>query len=112
MWTIVAKKILSDLKVRIEGPVMLYCDNKATINIAHNPVQYDRTKHVEIDWHFIKEKLDLGQICIPYISLNSQLADIITKGLPRTIFQRSISKLGMWNIFALTWGGVLELCYN
>lgn len=38
----------------------LYCDNKSTINIAHNLVQHERTKHVEIDRHFIKEKLECG----------------------------------------------------
>jgi hypothetical protein len=40
----------------------LYCDNKSAIEIAHNPVQHDRTKHVEVDRHFIKEKLEAGII--------------------------------------------------
>ena len=43
------KKLLEDLKVTSPMPMKLYCDNKATINIAHNPVQHDRTKHVEVD---------------------------------------------------------------
>ena len=46
----------------------LYYNNKSTINIAHNPMQHDQTKHIEIDRHFIKEKLDSGLICIPYVS--------------------------------------------
>jgi len=45
----------------------LYCDNKAAIKIAHNPVQHDQTKHLEIDRHFIKEKLRKGIICTPYV---------------------------------------------
>jgi hypothetical protein len=45
-----------------KNPIMLYCDNKVAINIANNPVQHDRTKHVEIDRHFIKEKLDSGEM--------------------------------------------------
>ena len=45
----------------------LYCDNKSAINIAHNPVQHDQTKHIEIDKHFIKEKLDSELICTPYV---------------------------------------------
>ena len=49
-------------------PLMLYCDNKAILSIAQNPMQHDRTKHVEIDRHFIKEKLDLGIICMTYAS--------------------------------------------
>jgi hypothetical protein len=55
-------------------PLMLYCD-KAAIDIANNHVQHDRTKHVEIDRHFIKEKLDRGIICMPYVSSTSQVAD-------------------------------------
>ena len=47
----------------------LYYDNKSTMNIAHNPIKYDHTKHVEIDKHFIKEKLDDGLICTPYVSI-------------------------------------------
>ena len=61
------KIILDDLRIKWEGPIKLYCDNKSTINIAHNLVQYERTKHMEIDRHFIKEKLEGGPICMPYV---------------------------------------------
>ncbi|PON32618.1 hypothetical protein PanWU01x14_359870 [Parasponia andersonii] len=44
-----SKIILDDLKVKYEGPMNLYCDNKSVINIAHNPVQHDKTKHIKID---------------------------------------------------------------
>ena len=47
----------------------LYCDNKVAINIVHNPIQHDRTKHVEVDRHFIKEKLEGNLICMPYVSI-------------------------------------------
>ena len=43
----------------------LYCDNKSVINIAYNPMQHDRTKHIEVDQHFIKEKLDSRMIYTP-----------------------------------------------
>ena len=73
------KIILEDLKIKWDGPMRFYCDNKSAINIAHNPVQHDRTKHIEIDRHFIKEKLDSGLICTPYVSTHGQLANILTK---------------------------------
>ena len=54
------KMILKDLKIVFQEPMVLYCDNKTAISIAHNLVQHDRTKHVEVDRHFIKEKIDNG----------------------------------------------------
>ena len=76
----------------------LYYDNKSTINIAHNPVQHDRTKHVEVDKHFIKEKLDSGIIYTPFVSTGNQLANVLTKVLSGSTFQSIVSKLGMDNI--------------
>ena len=58
----------------------LFCDNKVAISIANNLVQHERTKHVEINRHFIKERPDNGSICIPDILSNQQIADILTKG--------------------------------
>lgn len=94
------KIVLEDLKIKWDGPMRLYCDNKSAISIAHNPVQHDRTKHIEIDRHFIKEKLDSGLICTPYVSTHGQLADILTKGLSSSVFQSFVSKLGMVNTYS------------
>ena len=94
------KIILEDLKIKREEPMRLFCDNKSAISIAHNPVQHDRTKHIEIDRHFIKEKLDSGLICTPYVPTQGQLADILTKGLGSTAFEGIIFKLGMANIYS------------
>ena len=94
------KIILDDLKIKWEGPMKLYCDNKSAINIAHNPVQHDRTKHIEVDRHFIKEKLDSGMICTPYVASNNQLADVLTKGMPTSNFEDITCKMGMENIYS------------
>ena len=83
----------------------LYCDNKFAISIAHNPLQHDRTKHIEIDRHFIKEKLDSGLICTPCVSTDHRLVDIFIKGLSSTNRAR-VSKLRMENIYSLALGGV------
>ena len=76
----------------------LYYDYKLAINIAHNPVQHDKTKHVEVNKHFIKEKLDSGLIYTPYVSTGGQLANVLTKGLASTQFQEIIIKLEIDNI--------------
>ena len=91
------KIILEDLKITWETPMRLYCNNMSAINIAHNPVQHDRTKHIEVDRHFIKEKLDSGLICTPFVSIGGQLADVLTKGLSIATFT-IVGKLGMENI--------------
>lgn len=76
----------------------IYCDNKSAINIAHNLVQHDRTKHIEVDRHFIKE-LDNGMIHTLYISSNDQLTDVLTKELSTLSVQDITSKLEMENFF-------------
>ena len=86
----------------------LYYDNHAAISIAKNLVHHDRTKHVEIDRHFIKEKLEEGTIKLVYTPTVFQIADILIKALPKPIFVEQSSKLGMINIYNPTWGG----CWN
>ena len=56
------RSVLIDLGIECAKPMNLHCDNKAAIEIAQNPVQHDRTKHVKVDRHFIKEKLDQEHI--------------------------------------------------
>lgn len=75
--------------------------NKSTINIAHNPVLHDITKHVEVERHSIKEKFEEG-ICTLFVPTLKKLVDIFTKTLMRQPFESQVSKLGMINIFAPT----------
>ncbi|PRQ26842.1 putative RNA-directed DNA polymerase [Rosa chinensis] len=83
-------------------PMDLHCDSTSAIEIAHNPVQHDRTKHVEVDRHFIKENLDRKIICFPFVYTEDQLADVLTKGVSRKVFDNLIGKLGMIDIYAPT----------
>ncbi|KAL5816220.1 hypothetical protein ACOSQ3_024598 [Xanthoceras sorbifolium] len=93
------KRVLAELKMPIEGAMRLFCDNQSTIRIAKNPVHHDRTKHVEIDRHFIKEKIEEGSFDLSYMPTASQTADILTKPLARTVFDELCSKLGMIDIY-------------
>ena len=61
------KRVLEDLKMLVNMPMKLYYDNKTAINITQNPMQHDCTKYVEIDKHFIKEKIDNGAICMSFV---------------------------------------------
>ncbi|KAH9726797.1 hypothetical protein KPL70_008430 [Citrus sinensis] len=96
------KNILKDLGIDYAKPMNLKCDSKAAIEIAQNPVQHDRTKHVEVDRHFIKEKLDEKTIQFPFVQSGDQLADILTKVVSGRVFHDIIDKLGMIDIYAPT----------
>ncbi|CAL9006242.1 unnamed protein product [Prunus brigantina] len=96
------RRLLRDLGFGPKKPMDLYCDNKAAIAIAHNPVQHDRTKHVEVDRNFIKEKLDAEIVSFPFISSEYQLAEVLTKAVSTSIFHNSLDKLGMRDVFAPT----------
>jgi hypothetical protein len=94
------QRLLFELGLSEKSPIMLYCDNKAAINIVNNPVQHDQTKYVEIDRDFIKEKLDSGEICLPFVRTTEQLADVFTKGLHTAEFSNVIYKMNMKNIYS------------
>ena len=92
--------------------ILFYCDNVATINIANNPIQFDWTKYVEIDWFFIKEKMDSGALKLEYVKPRGQLADCLTKGLGPKDNEVACNNMGMLNIFSPSWGGVLVYYCN
>lgn len=100
--------LLTKVGFPVVGPMSLYCDNKAVISIAHDPVQHDRTKHVEVDRHYIKDHLKQGHICTPYIQTQHQFANVFTKGLSEAQFMYLIGKLEMIDIYSSAWGGVLK----
>ena len=63
-----------------------FCDNVSAVYLAHNPVQHRRTKHIELDIHFVREKVALGAVRVLHVPSSSQYADIFTKGLPTALF--------------------------
>jgi hypothetical protein len=93
------QKIMRELRLAISTPTCLYNDGQSAIEITKNPVQHDRTKHIEIDRHFIKEKMVKGEILLSYINSKNQVADVFTKSLPGTTHLRCIDKLGLLDIY-------------
>jgi hypothetical protein len=89
------RRSLEDMGVAIPSPTPLHCDSKSAIQIAHNDVFHERTKHIEIDCHFIRHWLRDGVIVLPFIPSQLQVADFFTKSHSTIRFRYLVSKLRM-----------------
>ena len=92
--------LLRDLHVPHQKLVLLYCDNQAALHISANPVFYERSKHIEVDCHIVRNKILDGTIKTFYVSSRTQSADIFTKAYGVESFLRLLAKLGVINIFS------------
>lgn len=92
--------LLQDLQIAQPTPAFLYCDNQSAIHIANNPTFHERTKHIDLDCHFIREKIAKSSIRLIPVSSNLQLADAFTKPLPSTILTSHLSKMAIHDIYA------------
>ena len=79
--------LLEELNVTSLKPVTLHCDNQSAMQIAKNPVYHERTKHIELDCHFTREKLMKRLIQLTYLPTQNQLLNMLTKILPPTQFK-------------------------
>ncbi len=79
----------------LPGPVPIKEDNQAAIQIAENPVHHDRSKHIDIRYHFTRSKIKDGTVAITYVPTAEQQADILTKALDPTMFKAARAMLGM-----------------
>ncbi|GJU95598.1 putative RNA-directed DNA polymerase [Tanacetum coccineum] len=87
------RKLVSETGFPLKESIRIMSDNKAAIQISENPVQHDRTKHVEVGRHFIKEKLEAGIIKLPFVKSKDQLVDILTKAVGMVILHKCLNKL-------------------
>lgn len=97
--------ILAELGVSCNGPAAIFCDSKSAIAITENPVFHERTKHIELDCHLVREKLHKGIIKLFHVNSASQLADVFTKAHCTASFHSYVSKLGLHNIYNPACGG-------
>uniref|UniRef100_A0A2N9JB37 Reverse transcriptase Ty1/copia-type domain-containing protein n=1 Tax=Fagus sylvatica TaxID=28930 RepID=A0A2N9JB37_FAGSY len=87
------RQVLCDLRLYLPSAPLIWCDNTSALALASNPVFHGRTKHIEVDYHYVREKVVRGDLSLQFISTHDQLADIFTKALPSTQFLLLCSKL-------------------
>jgi hypothetical protein len=80
------RQLLLELHTPLRRTTLVYCDNISAVYMTSNPVQHQRTKHIEIDLHFIREQVAVGDLRVLHVPTTSQYADIFTKGLPSSVF--------------------------
>lgn len=92
--------VLKELNVQVTTPIRPHCDSKAALQIATNPIFHERTKHIEIDCHFVREGIKSGLIQPTCVNTKQQPTDILTKGLGAASHHMLLSKLGVFNIYS------------
>ncbi|KAL5757963.1 hypothetical protein ACOSP7_020574 [Xanthoceras sorbifolium] len=94
--------LLKDLGVLHQEPALLHCDNKAALHIAANPVFHEHTRHIEMDYHYIRDKIQDGSVVTRFMKSTHQLADVLTKPLGKELFIPMVRKLGVQDIHSPT----------
>ena len=79
-------------------------DNKSAIELAKNPVHHERSKHIDVRFHFIREKVKKGDMRMIHVASQDQVADIFTKPLPTALFENFKTMIGMKNRLELKGG--------
>ncbi|GJV30479.1 ribonuclease H-like domain-containing protein [Tanacetum coccineum] len=89
------RNLLLELHAPLHTATLVYCDNVSAVYLSTNPVQHQRTKHIEIDIHFVRDYVASGQVRVLHIPSQFQYADIFTKGLPSALFLEFRSSLNV-----------------
>jgi hypothetical protein len=89
------RQLLAELHSPLSRSTLVYCDNVSAVYLSTNLMQHQRTKHVQIDLHFVRHLVAVGDVRVLHIPTTSQFADIFTKGLPSSTFAEFRSSLNI-----------------
>jgi hypothetical protein len=89
------KNLFIEIGLQISSKPVIYCDNLGATYVSANPVFHSKMKHLGLDYHFVRENVQAGSLRVSFISTHDQVADLLTKPLPRLLFQKFVSKIGL-----------------
>jgi hypothetical protein len=89
------RKLLCELKLPHPEATAIRVDNKSAIELAKNPVHHERSKHIDVRFHFIREQVKEGSVRMSHVASRDQMADIFTKPLPTALFENYKMMIGM-----------------
>ena len=92
------RRLLNDFELLKPVPTTIYEDNQGAIQLCKNPKFHNRTKHIDISYHFIREQVNKNAICVKYCPTESMIADIMTKPLSKPTYERFRDLLGVKQI--------------
>ena len=92
------RKLLSDLFDLQLDATCIYCDNQSCVKLSENPVFHDKSKHIEIKYHYIRDMVQRGAVKLQYVATNEQVADVLTNPITRAKLEYFIEKLGVLQI--------------
>ena len=80
-----------------QTPTIIHKDNQSAIPFARNPIQHARSKHIDIQYHFIREKIEAGEIELVYTPTELMTADALTKALAKPRFEKLVRDLQLYD---------------
>jgi hypothetical protein len=96
------RRLLTELECESNRSTPLYVDNQSAIKLVQNPEYHQRTKHIDIKFHFIREKAKEGTVKVIYVPSEQQRADLFTKALPKCHFKSLCERIGIGEPFEST----------
>nr|XP_020172578.1 uncharacterized mitochondrial protein AtMg00810-like [Aegilops tauschii subsp. strangulata] len=100
------RQLLGELLCPVRSATLIFCDNISAVYLSSNPIHHRRMKHVELDIHFVRERVALGEFRVLHVPTRQQFADMMTKGLPSDVFRKFRSSLCVKDMAALQHGHV------
>jgi cellulose biosynthesis protein BcsQ len=91
-------RLHAELTLKPHKPLLIYIDSTGSMSLAHNPRHHDRTKHIDVRHHFIREATENGHVELQHVSSEKNTADVLTKPLPQPLHELHTSSMGVKGI--------------